>query len=329
VTTKQRRARSIAAATLALSIVACGNSPAIDPSETTVTVSGIVFEGASTPLPDVLIEVINGPLVGGVVRTGADGRFSMPGVPAGMISLRASKTNYSTATAGALVAPGSNAPFRFSLEPLNPVAVNITGRVTDGSGAGVSGASVRIEWPIIGSTITDATGGYSLALSVRPPDFGRPGAWWGPTTVFAEKAGHEREERYVTLAAQTPLEFRLYPTIRFVPGETIALAVAHDDPYCYELSRVYTEWAWPCRIVRLTPSQTGTLMLELERYDAAGELGLQALDGRDTWFCCDARQSGHVVAGTEVRVEVVLIERAGLPPMRSVPFRLKTSMLPE
>ena len=147
-------------------VSACGGSPAVGPSADgdTVTISGIVVESSSTPLPGALVEILSGSQAGGAVITGNDGRFSMPGVPAGGIVLRASKTNYSTVTQGAVVAPTSNSPFRFLLEPFNPVAVSIAGRVTDGE-HGVAGARIGIRSPVNDSTLSDATGNYTLALS--------------------------------------------------------------------------------------------------------------------------------------------------------------------
>ena len=328
------RVLAIAAATLTLSTLACGDRPGVGPNAVgeggTLTVSGTVFEGSSKPLPDALVELISGPLAGGVVATGADGRFSMPGVPAGIITLRASKTNYSIATQSALVVPDSNAPFRFSLEPFNPVAVNITGLVTDGNDVGVSGARIKINWPVPGSTISDTTGAYSLALSVRPPDPMRPSAWWGPTPVLAEKVGHEPDERYATLAPRTPIDFRLYPIIRLTPGATVRLTVANDDPYCYEV-RIFDGPAWPCRTVRITPTQTGTLMLAVEWDDDTAVLGLQVRDGGSGWPCCNAQQSNRVSAGMELLVDVVLINgRVNRPPpIGPISFVLKTAMTRE
>jgi Carboxypeptidase regulatory-like domain len=265
-----------------------------------------------------------------VVTTDAAGRFSMPGVPAGTIILRASKPNYSTATQGALVTPGTNTPFTFSLEPFNPVAVNITGLVTDGNDVAVPDARISINWPVPGSTVTDTAGAYNLALSVRPPDPMRPGAWWGPAAILAQKSGHEPDERYATLAPRTPVNFRLYPIIRLPPGAMTFLAIANDDPYCYEVTHAFSSDppAWSCRTVRMSPAQSGTLTLDVEWDDTAAVLGLQVRDGRSGWLCCDAHQSNRVSSGTELLVDVVLINgRVNRPPpLGSVPFVLKTSL---
>ncbi len=325
---------SVIVVTLTLSALACGDRPDLGPDAAgdgaTVTVTGTVFEGISKPLPDALVELLSGPQAGGVLTTGADGGFSMPGVSAGVITLRASKPNYSTATQSAIVAPASNPPFRFLLEPFNPVAVNVVGRVTDGSDIGVAGASIRINGPVLGSTISDATGAYSLALSVRPPDPMRPGAWWGPVAVLAEKAGHEPDERYTTLAPRTPIDFRLHPVIRLSPGATVHVAVANNDPYCDEV-RIFNGPAWPCRTVRITSTQTGTLMLDVEWDDDTAVLGLQVRDGGSGWPCCNAQQSNRVSAGMELLVDVVLINgRVNRPPpIGPISFVLKTAMTRE
>jgi hypothetical protein len=326
-----------AAAAATFLTLGCGDRPGTGPDAVgegaTVIVTGTVSLGSSTPLPDALVELLTGPQAGGVVTTDADGRFSMPGVPAGIVTLRASKTNYSTAQQSALLVPNANPPFRFSLEPFDPRDVNITGLVTDGNGTGVPGARISINWPVPGSTVSDATGAYSLALTVRPPDPMRPSAWWGPGAVLAEKAGHEPDERYAALAPRTPIDFRLYPIIRLPPGATVRLAVAGIDPYCYEVMRTFNSDppAWSCRTVRITPPFTGTLTLELEWDNASAVLGLQVRDGRSGWECCDAQQSNRVSAGAELLVDIVLINgRVNRPsPAGSTSFLLKTSLTRE
>ena len=318
------RVCGVAALTLLAS--ACGGGPSVGPraDDDTVTISGIVVEGSSTPLPGALVEIIGGPQAGGAVVTGADGRFSMPGVPAGGIVLRASKTNYSTVTQGAVVAPTVNSPFRFALEPFNPVAVNIVGRVTDGE-HGVAGARIGIRSPVNDSTLSDATGAYTLALSVRGPDPARPGAWWGPQAVRAEKEDHEPDERWVTLAARTPIDFRLHRTIYIAPGASLALEISTADPSCDEVF-TFDALSWPCRVVRITPQRSGTLTLGLES-DEGAEMGLQGRDRDAGMFCCEARQSGPVVAGREMVVDILLMNRRR-PPSDPVSVRLRTSLVP-
>lgn len=305
---------------------ACGDS-GVGPSATddTVTISGIVVEGNSTPLPGALVEIIGGPQAGGAVITGPDGRFSMPGVPAGGIVLRASKTNYSTVTQGAVVAPAANSPFRFLLEPFNPLTVNIVGRVTDGE-HGVAGARIGIRSPVNDSTLSDATGAYTLALSVRGPDPARPGAWWGPQPVRAEKEGHEPDERWVTLAARTPIDFRLHRTIHVAPGASLDLSISNADPSCDEVF-TFDPWSWPCRVVRITPTRSGTLTLGLDWDEGADTLGLQGRDRDVGLFCCEATQSGPVVAGKELVVDILLMN-SRRPPSESVTVRLRTALVP-
>ncbi|HEX9108848.1 MAG TPA: carboxypeptidase-like regulatory domain-containing protein, partial [Longimicrobiales bacterium] len=78
-------------------------------------VAGVVTEeGTTSPLPSVSVIVV-GTKIG--VLTGADGRFLIPGMPAGTHTLRAMALGYANTDVQVTVTAGQTASASFRLEP--------------------------------------------------------------------------------------------------------------------------------------------------------------------------------------------------------------------
>jgi len=187
-----------AAAVLSLFFCACdgGRNPASPsavpetqaPSSATQTynVAGIIRQSAAAPdvLPDVRIEVIDGPDAGRFTMSDADGRYVLSGLAAGMLRLRATRNGYAPAEQALALSGHTKVNFTIVRGP----GCALSGLVRESPGNAPSvGAVVALvkepgghSAPAIVSSTTDATGRYrlggidcgvSLLLRVQKPDF--------------------------------------------------------------------------------------------------------------------------------------------------------------
>ena len=146
------------------------------------TVTGTVTNNAGAPIQGA--SVTSG---GNGVITGSDGGYTIA-VPAGSATLTAALGGYQSALETVTVTAGaSTAASALQLQPVNPGSV--TGQVVDGSGNGLSGASVASSGL---ATVTAAGGTYSF--SNLPA---------GPTTITASMTGFQSGTANVTVVAAT------------------------------------------------------------------------------------------------------------------------------
>jgi hypothetical protein len=93
----------------------------------TVSVSGLVYDTVSRPVPAARVEVINGTQVGGAVITNENGEFTFETPLEIQTQLRASKAGYRNETKPVLPGPGNPVRVVFQLGSVNP-AVDLTGQ---------------------------------------------------------------------------------------------------------------------------------------------------------------------------------------------------------
>jgi hypothetical protein len=129
------------------------------------------------------------------VRTDADGRYRMLGVPYGTRTVVATSYGHEAAARTITMPANGNVPLSISLRPL----AMVTGRVRTASGSALSGATVTI----VGTTRTaqsDASGYYTISLAPL-----------GGQNVSAAKSGYYTVTRSATLSMgeTTALDFGL------------------------------------------------------------------------------------------------------------------------
>lgn len=167
----------------------------------------------------------------------------------------------------------------------------ITGTVTESSGAPVEGATVRWTWPnqAPASATTDGQGVYDLvietAIQFATSSIG----------IRAEKAGYEANWQYVSLLQNPSQNFRLRRRVQIAAGESIRVEVGPDDSFCGLADE------WRCRRVRVFSSRSGTLTLEVVPDNPASTAGLMTAP---VYTCCSASTAIVVPVG-ETQVDVL------------------------
>src|SRR5207248_2925298 len=124
--------------------------------------------------------------------------YSLSNVYAGTYSVTAIATGYAAVTQNVTVGPGGSSLANFSLG--SSTAGSISGRVTDASTNGISGATVSYSG---GSANTDANGNYTL-VSVAPGTY--------TLTALAPNYANATQSSTVTSGATTTTNFTLTPT---------------------------------------------------------------------------------------------------------------------
>jgi hypothetical protein len=107
--------RRVAGAVLAVALGGSGPVVAQQPG----VIAGIVISGDSVPLEAARVRVLGSDLVS---QTGADGRFTIAGVPAGRRTVEVTSIGYRAARQAVVVEPGDTSLLRFVLEG-SPVPV--------------------------------------------------------------------------------------------------------------------------------------------------------------------------------------------------------------
>jgi len=186
-----------------------------------------------------------------------------------------------------------------------PQPLHVVGRVVDGANNPVAGAKVT-QWDTSNTTISDASGAFDMTATMKAADR----SFW----VTVEKAGYETSElnRSVDTAANTSL--RLHQIRNIAAGESFRAVVNPDDSACGY------HWGFVCRRVRITPTSSGTLTLQVV---SDAELGMPV---GPVGFPqpLERRVSAPVMAGSEVSVDVA----AGWPVTVSAEFTFNTSLTP-
>lgn len=171
------------------------------PNATTGTVRGTITDAdTGAPLPGVSVSVTG---IASPALTDTAGSYQLTNVPAGSVTIQATKTGYSNSTASGTVVAGGIVVFSTSLTPVQAPTTGIKGTVTDGAtGQPLADVTVRVAGAVSVSTATDGQGRYAL-LGLAP----------GPVTITLTYAGYDPVTVSATLFENNILQFSptLYP----------------------------------------------------------------------------------------------------------------------
>ena len=153
------------------------------------TLSGTITDASSgDPLAGAEVDALQGAVVVLSTSTNGSGLYSLTGLAPGTYDVRASSTNYQTAThSGATVLPGETTTVSI---PLTPKPGAFAGTVTDASLSPLGGVTVSALQGaiVIESATTDASGAYLL-----------PNLTPGSYTVRAEKSTYQTQNISATI----------------------------------------------------------------------------------------------------------------------------------
>ncbi len=124
-------------------------TPAVAQAQQTTVTGRVVAAGSSEPLSDSRVMVVNTSVA---TLTGADGRYTLRGVPAGNVEIRVIRVGYQEQKKAKTVAAGSNVTLDFTMTPavvqLQEIVTTATGeqrRVELGNAVGVIDVAARVE----------------------------------------------------------------------------------------------------------------------------------------------------------------------------------------
>jgi hypothetical protein len=186
-----------------------------------------------------------------------------------------------------------------------PVIVHVAGRVVDGRGNPVAGATVTRWDSPSETTISDARGLFDMALAMTERDR----SFW----VTVGKAGYDTSELSRSIEAAAATSLRLHQIERIAAGESWRAVIKTDDSACGD------HWGYTCRRVHVRPASSGTLTLEVT---SEGPSSLRIYTGLPLQV--GGRLSIPVTAGTDIAVDVA----ASWPVEEPAPFTLNTSLTP-
>jgi hypothetical protein len=170
----------------------------------TSTLSGTIREPLQNPefVPDVRVEVVDGPNAGRFSTTEREGRYVLPGLLPGTFRVRARRNGYEPAEQTITLSSDTTLDFTLAERPAPspPPAVtySVSGTIAGMlENAPLEGARVEIPGgPNTGkSAISDANGFYRLS-----------GLTPGQMTIRASKTGYSSRDRELTLSTDLPVD---------------------------------------------------------------------------------------------------------------------------
>jgi hypothetical protein len=210
-------------------------------------------------------------------------------------------------TCGAIMACGGGrtALPNAATAPTTPLSVTfpirLTGAVSDGNGASLSGATVTVQpfnavpAPPPVTTTTDVAGRYDVSF------MGNTDA-----SVIAEHVDYERTIQFAGVAAGAATvtkNLRLYHVIRIAGGDSVPVVIRND-------SSCGLEDEWICRIVRVDAPRAGAMTIEAVVDDPSLHpsigLGSVAWPSIPQYPCCPASARVPVKPGDQVIADVML-----------------------
>lgn len=145
-----------AAAQVVSTLTARGYTVQTDPQNSGGSITGVVTDGAGTPVGGAKVTLTDGPST----FTGPDGSYTIGLAKPGSRTVGFSKAHYGSSSKSVDVTLGATATLDAVIEA-DPGS--ISGRVTTPSGAGLAGVSVRLDGgPAV---LTSASGDYTLPAS--------------------------------------------------------------------------------------------------------------------------------------------------------------------
>jgi len=124
-------------------------------------VGKVLIAGTNDPVPGATVTAIGGEGIPYEATSNDRGAYSLTGLPAGPYTVTCVADGYQTQQLSATVRDGSRTTLNFSLIPATETTGSITGQVTDESGVGLAGATLRTASGEY-SASTDPDGYYSL-----------------------------------------------------------------------------------------------------------------------------------------------------------------------
>ena len=203
-----------------------------------------------------------------------------------------------------------------------PLAVTMSGRVTDDGGTPIRHAFVRIGQDAeLATTYTDEHGMYEVRFAVRTR---------APADVSFGATGYEASVRDLQVASTDEHhDAMLRPLIRIDSGKSLPLEVTLDDGPC-RLARTDAGAAWPCRLVHVSTTKTGLLSISVVGDDPRDRYGVAFAVGSEPMIvfaesCCGAHDAVIVPEGADAVVQIVAL---GLDPATRHRFTLHTTVDP-
>jgi hypothetical protein len=194
------------------------------------------------------------------------------------------------------------------LAGLAPLAVMMSGKVTDEDGAPIAHAFVRVgQDGELATTYTDETGGYRLAFSMRTRI---------PAQVSVGATDFEASLRELRVASTDPqYDARLRPRVRIDAGATVHLVIASEDGLCYpvRIDSNDPDRSWPCRLLHVTVGRAGVLHVTVEGDDPQDRFGVSFAVGSEPTLlfatsCCAPDDTARLAEGADALVQIVALE---------------------
>lgn len=195
----------------AASAAACGDgltSPG-SPAPQTYVLSGVVIDATPdgpVPMEGAVVRHLEGR---GSATTDSSGSYSIPGVPAGRVTVMATKDGYTVATRSVALTADARVDLelaRLPPPPPPPAPFVLSGLVferTAGGQAPVEGVRVEDSYRHVVST-TDANGRYSISLT--PTELGRSD---GFVALYVTREGFQTYTRELAMWGDTRVDIEL------------------------------------------------------------------------------------------------------------------------
>ena len=190
-----------------------------------------------------------------------------------------------------------------------PLAVTMSGNITDDDGAPIRHAFVRVgqEEGQLASTYSDEAGRYQLAYSIRTRL---------PADVSVGATGYEASLRELRVTSTDPqYDARLHKVVRIDAGATTHAVIASEDGLCYPVRTDVREpdRSWPCRLLHVLVGKTGVLSVSVVPDDPRDRFGVSFAVGSEPTLlfatpCCPSDDAARLPEGADALVQVVALD---------------------
>lgn len=194
------------------------------------------------------------------------------------------------------------------LAGLAPLAVTLSGTVTNDDGAPIPHAFVRVgQVGELATAYTGENGDYRLAFSVDTDQ---------PAEISIGAVGYEANLRHLRIASTDPEHHvRLHPEVRIGAGGAAHLSVTPEDGLCYPVRAdgLEPDRSWPCRLLHVVIVKAGVLNVTVVADDPGDRFGLSFPVGSEPALvfatpCCAESDAARLPEGIEALVQVVALD---------------------
>jgi len=314
-------------ALLLLHLPGCGESrPPVAPTDGLAgpprefSLSGVVEDAMFRPVGDCRVEIVDGPRAGTFVMTSAGGRFELPGVFSGPVTIRAFKEGFITGIRTVEPPPdGRRRLFvTFSLDFTDPSAAfyTLSGVVTEPGGPAIAGVRVSTS---TSATVTDSRGRY--VMTGLPVVDG----------IRFERDGYESRGPFGPWYRNVDLDMKLQRTIRLRGGEQLALALSPDDVFFEPVPWPISDSGdicGPCKLLRVAKPLQGILDVRVSSDNPALTFGLWEVGRSEPHQIGQGEVSASISTTTDEVLILVGTVWHGPPAPFSVaqPLRIRTGV---